>query len=402
MSESSRPTLAVIVGAGASVASGVPNSAELLDVVLNALISRVRTEKRDSIEEVTFPLREVLEAGLSARGEEGFESIVAALEELLSYGLGEGPLLQAFTELRPHVRDIARTDVLFGAHESVIQAILAALRAGVPRTPIHVAAHDSLCAFVRRLASFARIVLVTLNFDALLDDVLEWNDGFVANGDAYKEFDPRRWYERVSQDHLLMHVHGSVRFGMRPSTHMQVNVPFSEPVRYPTQAIAARMQTHASSPSADGQLLMASPIIAGGHKSPKLMLNSRPFAYYNGTALEAISKADRLLILGYGFGDAHVNVWIDEYLRIRERSNIAIVGYRTGREIGENLMPTERYLRKLTPQGVDDIYVGIEGGAKPFRGSHGSLGSAYFVASGVPIASDAEEALIHYLFGRRA
>ena len=80
------------------------------------------------------------------------------------------------------------------------------------------------------------------------------------------ECDPRRCYEQALQDHLLMHVHGSVRFGMRPTTHLRVNVPFSEPVRYPTQEISARMQTHASSPSADGQLLMASPIIAGGHK----------------------------------------------------------------------------------------------------------------------------------------
>jgi plasmid stability protein len=361
----------------------------------------VRTESHGRIEQTEFPLREILKNGLSARSEEvGFESIVAAIEELLSYGIGDGPLIQSFTELRAPVRDAARVEVLFGAYEAVIRAILKAFLDGQPKTELQVAAHDSLSAFIRRLGSALRIVLVTLNYDTLLDDALDWCDGFVDTTRDYAEFDPLRWHDRIASDHLLLHVHGSVRFGMRPSTMSGLDVPFGEAVRYATQTLAMRSLRNASSPYADGQLLSASPIIAGGHKSPKLMLNSRPYAYYNASALEAMSYADGLLILGYGFGDAHVNAWIEEYLRLRRRKKLAIVGYRTGKDIGDNLTPTEVFLRKLARRDQHDIYVPVEGGSPP-RALHGLIGDAYFVATGVPVSADAEEAVVQYLLAER-
>lgn len=393
-----RPTLAVIVGSGASIASGVPSSKDLLAVVRAALIGRVKTQKIDgTIEETAFPLWEVLKKSLSTRRQAvGFESIVAAIEELLSYGLGDGPLIRSFTELRSVVSDVARTEVLFNIHEFVIQAILGALLKGQPRTREQLAAHESLLAFVRRLSSSARIVLVTLNYDTLLDDALTWSHGFTQVSSEYAEFDPSHWHAQTATDHLLLHVHGSVRFGMRPSTMFLANAPFNEPVRYATQQLAIQSLSNTSSPSADGHLLSAGPIVAGGHKSAKLMLNSRPYAYYNATALEAIANARGLLILGYGFGDAHVNAWIDEHMRARGCDRLAIVGRRTSTDIGKNTLPTEIYLRRLAQSDFDNVYVPVEGGAPPSR-LHGPIGDAYFVASGVPLTADAEEAVIQYL-----
>ncbi len=172
-------------------------------------------------------------------------------------------------------------------------------------------------------------------------------------------------------------------------------------VRYATQELAARSLTMPPPPSADDQLLSGSPIVAGGRKSPKLMLNPRPYAYYNSTALEVIATAHAVLIIGYGFGGAHVNAWIAEYLRTQGRKRLAIVAYRTGRDMAQNVTPTEVFLRKVARGGFDDIYIPVEGGRQP-RALHGPVGEAYFVAGGVPLAADVEEAVVRYLLRDRS
>jgi len=207
----------------------------------------------------------------------------------------------------------------------------------------------SLTHLVRTLAGDARVVLSTLNYDTLLDGALPWFDGFVSVlGSNFAEFEPLLWLEQRRNHHLLMHLHGSMRFGFRPFMALTGATPFSEPVRYASSELAVDsvLRSSTESSSADGLLLPATPIIPGAHKSPKLLRNVRPYAYYNATALHEIANTEALLMIGYGFRDEHVNAWIDEYMRIHADGPVALITKRRGAVVGRSTA-VELFLMKL-------------------------------------------------------
>lgn len=194
------------------------------------------------------------------------------------------------------------------------------------------------------------MVLATLNYDDLLDSTLDWANGFSAQGGRpYKIFDPLAWRDTELQArHLLIHLHGSIRFGLRAHDDLHVETAFDEPALYPNYTLAAlslagRTTSHKE---VDGQYLVASAIVAGGDKGAKLIYNTRPYAYYFATAQREVSSADALLIVGYGWRDEHVNSWIDEYPRLHPYGRVVVITKRTGNDVGNNT-PQERYLKVI-------------------------------------------------------
>jgi hypothetical protein len=400
-----RSTVAVIVGAGASVSAGAPTTHELLEVVLRALpTSRVSESLGGSVSEVDISMPDRILEALEKRdaAETDYEMVIAALEELLSYGMGPGPLIRSFTDPIAALSALFDVPLLFAAYDSAISAILYTFLQRTPHSPDQLAASEKLSSFFRKLGDQARLVTAMLNYDTLLDDALPWCQGFAQRmGMGYAEFDPLVWHSHVSarDSHLLMHVHGSLRFGLRPPSNLDADAPFNEPVLYRTSeaAVASAAGRGVGQPSADGQWLAASPIVAGGHKSSKLMHNPRPYAYYNATSLDEVVGADRLLIVGYGFRDLHVNAWIDEFTRVSEKARIAIVTKRTGADLGKST-EVERFLLRMAPRDAERnvVFEPVEGGAQPAR-THGRLGRAYVVTTGMPMAADVEEAVLSFL-----
>jgi len=390
------------VGAGASLAAGAPSTSALLDTVLDSLPTERVTIVGNQSTTQPLPLaanvRQALATGFGP--EVDFELVMASLEELLSYGLGNGTVIRSFTEPRATFAPLLDTPMLFSAYSSAVKALIDVFLKKIPISQEQIAAHQALCSLFGRLTGRSRLVVATLNYDTLLDDASTWFNGFVGPPELYREFDPLAWRARVNARdcHLMIHLHGSLRFGLRPTTALSGNAPFNEPVLYPTESLAAQtIGRGVSNPTVDGHLLPATPIIVGGHKSPKLMHNPRPYAYYNATALDEIVTSDRLLIIGYGFRDQHVNAWIDEHLRLHPGGRIGIVTRRTGRDIGENTA-VERFLMKLGQGDAnrDYIYEPVGGAAQPLA-IHGNIGRAYLVATGVPMAQDVETALLAYL-----
>jgi hypothetical protein len=60
------------------------------------------------------------------------------------------------------------------------------------------------------------------------------------------------------------------------------------------------------------------PIISGLHKLQKL--NAQPYANYYAAFAQVISASPRLLIIGYGKGDDHINHWIREFAQIHNQA----------------------------------------------------------------------------------
>lgn len=399
-------TIAVIVGAGASLAAGAPGTGELLDTVLATMpVERIFEDLQGNKTADAVPLANLFREHLlkNGDGEAHFEIVMACLEEMISYGM-PGHLLQSFTSPRPQFETVLDVGMLQEAYTGAIHALIRMFLARTPKTAQQSNAATSLASFVQRLSSNARIVLSTLNYDSLLDDALPWFDGFAPVQEwDFSEFHPLLWLEHAKDQHLLMHLHGSLRYGFRPFMSGYRGAPFSEPVRYSSSQVAAEsvFRSRTSSPSADGLLLPATPIIAGGHKSPKLMHNVRPYAYYNATSLEEIANADALLIIGYGFRDEHVNAWVDEYMRVHPNGPLVLITKRTGRDVAQS-SPVERFLMKLSRGGTayDHIYESVLGG-QPSAATHGRFGSAYVATAGVPLGDDVQDSIVSYLANPR-
>lgn len=399
-----KPTLAVIAGAGASLRAGAPSTQELFEVVMAALPGlriTIAPDGKKSMERVD--LAKVIRDALATRGDEAdFELAMGLLEELYSCRLGTGSLFATVARLQDTIAPSVDGPLLSGAYSSANTEIVRKF-IDEASTPSQAEVRESLRQLFARLAERARVVLASLNYDVFLDDALPWADGFIpVGGWPYGRFDPTTWLRDIDsrERHLLMHLHGSVRYGFGATMDLQMNTPFGEPVLYPS-AEEAFDSTHGTSvgwPSSDGSMLQATPIITGGHKSPKMMQNPRPYAYYNAAALQEIAEADALLIIGYGFRDAHVNAWIDEHIRLHAHRKVAVVTRRTCKDIGENTA-VERFLMKLAAgrNNLDWTYEPVPGGAPP-RTTRDRVGGMYLVTTGVPMASDSEEAVLAYLF----
>lgn len=194
-----RPTVAVIVGAGASLAAGAPSTQELFDVVMRALPrSRVTTALDGSETSEPIDLANVVKEALDRRGaDDDFESAMGLLEELYSYRIGAASLFASVARLDGAVTPSIDGALLSGAYSSANNAIVRSFLAGAPTTD-ELGARESLKRLFGKLGDRARVVVSSLNYDVFLDDALPWADGFVAQSDRpYRRFDPGVWLHDV-------------------------------------------------------------------------------------------------------------------------------------------------------------------------------------------------------------
>jgi hypothetical protein len=115
---------------------------------------------------------------------------------------------------------------------------------------------------------------------------------------------------RKSSDRLI-HLHGSIHFGYRDSPTDPNRFAFEDSwhdVYFHKDPENARSSWHArSNPvSQAGEELIAGALISGLHKSEKL-LASEPYASYYRAFGSWMENNSRLLVIGYGFADLHLN-----------------------------------------------------------------------------------------------
>ncbi len=101
-----------------------------------------------------------------------------------------------------------------------------------------------------------------------------------------------------SDDRVLIHLHGSVRFGY------SIEGSPLELVRY-TNADAALASLHigVSDKNSHGNIISGTPIISGLDKVAKLSQNPVPYGYYYQALTQALTQNRCLLIIGYGGAD---------------------------------------------------------------------------------------------------
>lgn len=170
-----RPTVTVLVGAGASTAAGAPTTAELLEPVLAAVPEEL-VEYQVGGQELSraFPLAATIREsiGIVYGSEFQFEEVIAALEEMLAYDIQHGPIVSALLEPKQNKAILFEKRPLIEAYSSAIEAVVHYFQSKLRvQTEAQHEAKQSLGSFFRELASRYRVVLLSLNYDTFLDDV---------------------------------------------------------------------------------------------------------------------------------------------------------------------------------------------------------------------------------------
>jgi hypothetical protein len=369
--------LVVVLAAGASIPAGLPSTKEITDSVmrwdapaaqLNAIPYVVPPSTKPQAFARVVPVVPAIEAALRGVYESvDFERILHALEQLELFVSSRAvgaihddyrPVLTAFAGLdRRYAAVLEDANLIRDTRQWMIRHVFnyVGMRADRSGRRDHIAARQSLEVLFTALARRFRLVVINLNYDDVIDTMpLPWFDGFVRpveSWSACKLFDVHRWLseERRAREHFLIHLHGSIRFGYAPNESTLQLSQFSEPAHYDSYLQAAGTLEHrwSSSTLADGGVHDAFPIISGAQKAAKMIFNARPYGYYYRAAMTALIDSPRMLAIGYGGRDVHLNAWIEEHVRVHGDARKAVIINRIpGSEVGEET-PLNKLLREL-------------------------------------------------------
>lgn len=340
----SRPRLVIVVGAGASQSCGLYGTAELTSAAFTPgtyveSTVRYRSKPVDNSDdwqhdqEVWSLTQMFWEALRGSYNDPNFEIYVHALETLGPLAASRRrtnwfgtldelrPIATLFMDVLSRYEPFLRAEIIQAERLNVIERILTAVSFSLDSTgssPRRATFLESM----RQLVSGFTPTILTLNYDDLLDQAFpDFFDGFHAPHDAVEKFDPASIIDSANEQRsMLFHLHGSVRFGYLPSANAMPPLI----VKYANKVDAiqsfARAVESLDAVRGDwvhgGVLRANAPIISGLQKADKLMLAPAPFGYLYHAAISQLLRCNRVLVLGYGCHDPHINAWISEAAKI--------------------------------------------------------------------------------------
>jgi hypothetical protein len=316
-----KPRLTVLVGAGASYDLGVP----LTDPLTAIVRSRFENPAPGFANYFRDPKdpdrrRQLFAAAEQHYGDKlNFEQLFEFLESGLALhsgwrgrgGIAESgwtqprsDLLELFKGRDGYAEFLSHSRLML---ELTVGEVISAASAAAPNQE----AWPLFRSFWSGLASSFDLTVATLNYDTLIEQALGWGgaeQGFeAADGSFGWLFHPRLVHQR--QEHRLLHLHGSTLFkGMAYGDTAGIWNAASghwENKWFPTAEAAGRASGGDLGRTAYGRELLGGSIITGLHKTDKVA--AEPYmTYYEATANE-LRSSPRLLVVGYGFNDPHIN-----------------------------------------------------------------------------------------------
>lgn len=314
-----KPNLTVFVAAGSSFAFGIPGTASLTTSVLSSM-----RDAEIAQQALLPPLSsgttrtDLLFAHLqrSFGPATNFEHLLHALEALASlirtwspstapkYKIVEGVLCGG-----PHGVLAPCFDQYFPI--VVIQALYERVYGEMINASARLSAHPDWPAWVALLTRLKQkfdVTFATTNYDHVLESALAFapeDEGFFPiPGESMLRFSLRK---RPSL--RLLHLHGNLRFGYRNSgdpNRFRFEDEHEDLYWYEHHTDASRTWFNRSTAtSGAGNSLNVGPIITGLHKPDKLL--AEPYRTYAEEFFRALRESERLLVIGYGFGDPHLN-----------------------------------------------------------------------------------------------
>jgi hypothetical protein len=405
-------TLVVVLGAGASISAGLPSTACLTTLVDGALPGKASAGYPWSPyqgplpgQSISYEFANSLRAAARAHFKSQFfpqgyqfENLLGVVEELEDYTRRQ-TFLSSVAVLAEHQTVLDDGMMVSATRQCITDAIHR--HVGEKASLREVQTHEATIQLQRllgRLATRFRLVVIDLNYDDVADNAqIHWSDGYESVFEDALIFDPEQWIRDVndSSRHLLMHLHGSIRFGRLPNVSVIINP--EEPAKYASYEIAnEHLAGEARPASADGRSYSASYIISGTSKASKMIYNMRPYGYYLSAMAQLVPVSDALLSIGYGWGDPHVNTLLDEFIEQRPAAPTVVVTRRTGLEFSKNMQTGNEYLERLAcvPFVPHFEWSDIASPGRKISWAGGRLRLFHY---GLPLSRHGEDAVISHL-----
>jgi hypothetical protein len=325
----SKPELTCLVGAGASIPFGVPSTADLTKAVIDAL------KNYDSRGDAPFQPRieKLLAAAENYYAGNGlnFEHLLDLFEgiDALQGGWDQRNIPTVaeacVTKPRDEFGDVFDSTFINECIFSLVWTVLEAIKHASADAPGH--ERWPICqAFWRRLAEEFTLTVATLNYDTLIEEALGLDGSHQGMAPIPDENTWRLNHQSLVRHdrHRLFHLHGGIHFGRREygtdPNRFIYDDSFHELYWSPVAPTSWGSARHSQS----GRMLNDAPIVTGLHKPDKLLIE--PFASYYFETAHQLTRSNRLLVIGYGFSDLHINALLERMNKIHGAARrVAIV-----------------------------------------------------------------------------
>lgn len=176
----------------------------------------------------------------------------------------------------------------------------------------------------------------TFNYDTMFETIYgegNYEDGFEVNPKfQYKTFNPKNIIDNPKNLSTINHLHGCIEYGhIKDHNALVKEFNSHDWVKYPDYDTSSKwMRGHYQSQpySQSGETIINGPILTGLDKLNKL--NCIPFDFYHSNLVNSICKNNKLLIIGYGFGDLYCNQLIQRMNLIhKDAARVCVIDYWT-------------------------------------------------------------------------
>ena len=347
--------LVVILGAGFSQALDIAGTMELTDIARRLRLPAVNLGATPGA--IGVPLADLLWKALSAYYDNpNFETMIHGIEALLAFQTGTPgaqipdvvkPVSNAFMDVTQRWTRLAASTDLQDLASKILQRVAWRVAEGARDAPKSARYADAR-AFVARLASDFDVTFVNLNYDDALDVLLpESVDGY-PDGDGVL-FD---WslLRAADQRPRNLHVHGSVKFGIKTdSPNRSATI-----VKYRTAGAASHQWGYTIDVTAQsGERVLVGPIITGLRKADKTLW--APYGHYLHYFVEQLFCSSRIVAIGYGGADNHVNQWLLQWL-LHHRASARFVAITKFDDI--QLLPNDAHVFRIPAavMGLENLH----------------------------------------------
>lgn len=177
--------------------------------------------------------------------------------------------------------------------------------------------------------------IFNFNYDTIFESVLGdggYEDGFVPTSASadYQVFNPRKLMNCPVGMSTINHLHGCINYYHpdNPNNHIK-DLRFEDWVKYHDYSeVRKRMigRTQSQPHSQTNETIYNGPIITGLNKTAKL--NCVPFDFYHANLVNSITRNNKLLIIGYSFGDLYCNQLIQRMNLVHgDKARVCIIDY---------------------------------------------------------------------------
>lgn len=173
------------------------------------------------------------------------------------------------------------------------------------------------------------------NYDTMFESVYgegRYEDGFelTSKTSDYQIFNPSKLMNVKDGKSTVNHLHGCINYYHPDNPNAHVNeLRFEDWVKFPDyQEVMKRMigRSQSQPHSQSKETIYNGPIITGLNKTAKL--NCVPFDFYHANLVNSITKSNKLLIIGYSFGDLYCNQLIQRMNLIHGgKARVCIIDY---------------------------------------------------------------------------